>query len=84
MTADALTPPQCRAARALVKWSLDRLAHESHVSRNTISTFEQGKTKLIPATRGALRSALERGGVGFLDTTKQRGPGVYLREPDAV
>lgn len=81
MTADTPTPQQCRAARALVKWSIERLAHESGVSKNTISSFEQEKTELIRATRGALRIALERGGVGFLDAADGRGVGVYLQKP---
>jgi len=81
MTAAPLTPPQCRAARSLVRWSIDRLAMESGVSRNTISSFEQGKVTLIRATRAAIQTALESGGVGFLDGTTERGPGVYLRAP---
>lgn len=81
MTADTLTPLQCRMARAGLHWSIERLAHESGVSKGTIANFEQGHSKLIQSTRAALRQSLENAGMGFLPATAERGVGVYLREP---
>lgn len=38
-----LTAPACRAARALLGWSLDDLAQRVGISRDSISRFEGGR-----------------------------------------
>ena len=71
-----VTNEQCRAARALLGWTLDDLAQRSEVNRTTIYMFEGGKTTPRRATIKVLRAALEEAGVRFLDNGE--GPGVRL------
>jgi transcriptional regulator with XRE-family HTH domain len=73
-----LEPWLCRAARAALGWSRERLAEESGVSTPTIQRFERGEIGLYETVR-KLRTALERGGVEFIEMTKDRGPGLTLR-----
>jgi transcriptional regulator with XRE-family HTH domain len=71
-----MTPAQCRAARALVDITQDRLAELSGVSKRTIAHFEAGQRSPIPANLAALQKALEGTGVEF---TNGGEPGVKLR-----
>ena len=72
-----MTPEQCRAARALVGWSRDRLAEWARVSKATIATFEVGKHGPQERTLAALQRTLEKAGVEFI--AEDRGKGVLLR-----
>src|SRR5687767_9754150 len=74
-----LEPWLSRAARAALGWSRERLAEESGVSAPTIQRYERGEVGLYETVR-KLRAALERGGVEFLEATKDRGPGLTLRQ----
>lgn len=65
-------------ARAALDWNLEKLAHESGVSRNTISRFEAGQTA-NRSTVTALRATLESAGIIFIDANGE-GPGVRLRK----
>lgn len=61
-----ITGTQCRAARALVEYSRERLASFSGVDVETISNFEH---KLATPTKdelAALQSVLEEGGAVFI------------------
>ena len=62
-----MSPEQCRAARAWLDWKQDRLAAEAGVGLSTVKGYEGGKSKPIGATLAAMRAALERAGVAFLD-----------------
>jgi transcriptional regulator with XRE-family HTH domain len=57
---------QCRAARALLDWTLQDLARESGVAVDTIRRLEKGET-LHERTNWALREALQKAGITFLD-----------------
>ena len=63
-----LTPAQCRAARALLKWTQQDLADRSEVGSNTIKKFETELT-VAPhkSTLKILRQTFEAHGVGFTD-----------------
>lgn len=74
-----LEPWLCRSARAALGWSRTRLAKESGVSAPTIQRYERGDSGQLFDTVRKLRRALERGGVEFLEATKDRGPGLALR-----
>ena len=69
-----ITPAQCRAARALLDWSQQRLAEESKIGNATIRNFEGGKSTPQHATLDVLRRALEAAGVEFIND--DRGDGV--------
>jgi DNA-binding Xre family transcriptional regulator len=72
---------QIRAARALLRWSAQKLANESGVSWTTIQRIEA--TDGVPAARAkslvAIQEALEAGGISFIDEDDE-GPGVRLRK----
>jgi transcriptional regulator with XRE-family HTH domain len=78
-----ITGPQIRAGRALVGWTSDQLAKAAGVSYATVSRSEQAAG--VPGVRAtilaAMQSALEGGGVVFLDPGDVRdgGPGVRLK-----
>ena len=78
----SLTSAQIRAARALVRWRAQDLAHESSVGIATIRRAELAieETSMTAANDLAVRRALEAAGVEFIDENGG-GPGVRLRKP---
>jgi len=74
-----MTPSQCRAARALVAMSQDRLAEASGVAKRTIASFEKEDHQPYNRTIAALCAALEAAGVEFIQENGG-GPGVRLRK----
>ena len=78
-----LTGLQMRAARALLRWSHQRLAETSGIGIATIqrAESEDGVPGVHARTLNAIQSALETGGVVFLDPGKHEagGPGVRLK-----
>jgi transcriptional regulator with XRE-family HTH domain len=73
-----MTPPQIRAARGLLNWTVQELAEKVGVHRNIISNIEAGRYADDAETLAAIRRVLEGAGVEF---TNGRWPGVRLR-PD--
>ncbi len=73
-----MTPSQCRAARALVAMSQDRLAEASGVAKRTIASFEKDGRQPYERTISALRDALEAAGVQFI-AENGGGAGVRLK-----
>lgn len=59
------SPAQCRAARALLRWTQDRLAERAAVARKTVADFELGNRSLHRRTRLDITIALEAAGVEF-------------------
>ena len=76
-----LTSAQIRAARALIRWRAEDLARASSVGVATIRRAElvEGVTAMTAANDGAVRHALERAGVEFIDENGG-GAGVRLRK----
>lgn len=70
-----ISPAQCRAARALLNWTQDTLAVKTGVALKTVRAFETERTKPLGVTRAAIKQALEKAGVEFLN-----GDGVRLRK----
>ena len=62
----ALTPAQCKMARAGLGMSVRELADKAKVSTNTVSRLEAGED-LKPRTVEAIQRALEATGVEFLE-----------------
>lgn len=61
-----MLPAQCRAARALLDWSQERLAQAAERGTNTVRHFEAGRQVPADETLKALRKALEKAGVEFV------------------
>ena len=73
-----LTGSQIRAARALLGWTAQDLAHRSAVSLRTIRRAElaERRTSMTAANDLMLRRALEAAGVEFID---ENGGGAGVR-----
>lgn len=76
--ADVISAAQCRAARGLVDWTIDRLAEESGVLLADLSAFERGGN-VDPLTVASIARSLESAGAKFLPESRGRGPGVRLK-----
>jgi transcriptional regulator with XRE-family HTH domain len=61
---------QCRAGRALLKWSQTQLAEAAGVALTTVSDYEIDKRDPRPDSLTAIRRALEAAGVVFEDDGK--------------
>ena len=73
-----ITPAQCRAARALLKWTQKDLALESEVNEVTIRNFEIEKAMPMKGTILLLKVTLEDAGVEFIPANGG-GPGLRLK-----
>jgi transcriptional regulator with XRE-family HTH domain len=75
-----LIAAQCRAARALLNWSQDKLAEASKVATSTVGDFERERRTPCNHLLWDMRSALECAGVEFIAENGggPEGPGVRL------
>ncbi len=75
-----LTGLQIRAARALLRWSAEKLAEAADVAVTTVRRFElvDGVPSGNVRTIETIRRALEAEGIEFIGTLDD-GPGVRLR-----
>jgi transcriptional regulator with XRE-family HTH domain len=76
-----MTPAQCRAARALLDWSQQKLADAAGVGIVTVRQLEAGTTQPRNATVEAIQHTLEEAGVEFIDGNGG-GPGARVKAPD--
>lgn len=77
----SLTPAQIRGARGMLDWSVVQLATAAGVSMSTVKRMETGEPQpLSDEIRSAVRDALERAGVRFIDDEGD-GPGLRLEPP---
>ena len=78
-----ITAAQIRAARGALGWSAELLSERSGVSLRTILRFEAAEG--VPPSRSStlleVKNALEVGGIEFLSSSNDWGPGVRLRNP---
>jgi transcriptional regulator with XRE-family HTH domain len=74
-----LAPAQVRMARAALGVSVRELANRSGVAESTILRFETGRGGILAANLDKLQTAMEAGGVIFISTDANGGPGVRLR-----
>ncbi len=76
---DAITPAHCRAARALLDWTLKRLSVRSGIANGALRDFERDRPALSAAALGTLRTTFETAGVQFQNANADGGIGVRLR-----
>ena len=77
----AVSPSQCRAARALVDISQERLAELASVGVSTVRDFEAGRRQPRAGSLASMRTALADLGVTILDAgeaSRTGGEGVRL------
>jgi transcriptional regulator with XRE-family HTH domain len=77
-----ITGDQCRAARALVRWSQAQLARQARVHIQTIAEFERGAAIPYPETLQKLVAAFETSGLELI-SENGGGAGVRLKRPIA-
>jgi transcriptional regulator with XRE-family HTH domain len=70
-----ISAAQCRSARALLGWSVAKLASAASVSASAIDDFEAERRAPLPVVAGPIRRAFEPVGVAFLP-----GEDVRLRQ----
>ena len=61
-----ITEAQCRAARAILGWSVRELAKHAHVGSTTVVRFEGGKPANT-STLTLIKQAFEAAGVRFTE-----------------
>ena len=69
---------QCRAARALIKWSQTQLATQSGVALSTVADFENDKREPRNDNLTAMCNALQTAGIEFIPAKNGKGVGVRL------
>ena len=80
---DKMTPAQCRAARALLNVTQTQLARSAELGLSTVVDFELRRRRVSPEAIEAIRIALERIGIEFIDANGG-GEGVRLRAAQAT
>lgn len=80
MSHPPLAAAECRAARALLRRTISRLAEAAQVAETTISFFEQERRQPMRANALRICKVLADAGVVFLDDEGEAGgPGVRLK-----
>ena len=74
-----ISAAQSRGARALLNMTQPQLASASQLGLSTIVDFERARRSVSSDAIQAMRKALERAGVEFIDENGG-GPGVRLRK----
>ena len=77
---DPMTPAQCRAARGLLEITQSQLARAAGLGLSTVVDFEKERRFVSLGAVEAIRSALERAGIVFIDENGG-GEGLRLRKP---
>jgi transcriptional regulator with XRE-family HTH domain len=75
-------PLQIRAARALLGWNQNELAHAASIGIATLRRLEVSDTQLRGSAEviWKIQVALEKAGVEFIPEDDLKGPGVRLKE----
>jgi hypothetical protein len=78
MSMSVLNAAQCRAARAMVDWSVERLSAAAAVDHTTIRFFEGRLRRPEESVLRRIRNAFERVGIAFIPDG-DRGAGVRFK-----
>ena len=77
-----MTPDLCRAARALLDWTLVDLSTRANVSVTAINEYERRRRRTQSSTVRVLQLALEDAGIEFYENGE--GPGLRLKKPSEI
>ncbi len=77
---EQISPAQCRAGRALLEITQTQLAASAALGLSTVVDYEKERRQVSPESVEAIRRALVRAGVKFIDENGG-GAGVRLRKP---
>jgi transcriptional regulator with XRE-family HTH domain len=75
-----MTPAQCRVARGLLEITQSQLARAADLGLSTVVDFEKERRLVSLGAVEAIRAALERAGIEFIDENGG-GEGLRLRKP---
>jgi transcriptional regulator with XRE-family HTH domain len=75
----AMTPAQCRAARALLGITQSQLARAAKLGLSTVVDFEKERRLVSEEAVKAIQTALQRAGIEFMDENGV-GEGLLLRK----
>lgn len=85
MSDKLISPEQCRMARAGLGLTAGQVAERAQVSKVTLSDFEKHKRSTHPRTVAAIRAALEKAGVEFIeDNGGGAGARLQRKSSDAI
>jgi predicted transcriptional regulator len=73
---EIISPAQCRAGRALLEITQTQLAASAALGLSTVVDYEKERRQVSPESVEAIRRALVRAGVEFID---ENGGGVGVR-----
>jgi len=76
---DNISPDQCRGARAVLDMTQPQLASAAGLGLSTVVDFERSRRPVSTEAIQAMRKALERAGIEFIDENGG-GPGVRMRK----
>lgn len=62
-----MTVWQCKAARAALSWTQQRLAEKAGIHVETVKRFESDEPNTMLSNRNAMQRALQDGGVVFFE-----------------
>ena len=75
------TSLQLRAARAMLRWTIDEVASRAQMSRRTVIRAEEEDQPISVRSLRRLATVFEEAGVEFLGANSERGTGVRFRRP---
>lgn len=78
----AITPQACRAARALLSWSMRDLASNSGVSLGAVNRLEGGAAKARRGTAKRITDAFQTHGVRIIDEPTHTGAVMVFARKD--
>lgn len=72
-TADAISPAQIRAARALLDWTVVDAASRMGLGKNTLNRIETGRSVASERTLRDIVAVFEDAGIRFVSTGNAQG-----------
>jgi DNA-binding XRE family transcriptional regulator len=82
--ARAMTPEQCRSARAWLALKQSDLARQARVSLRTVAAFERGEITPLPNNLSALQAVFERAGLRLVFDRDGAAAGVVRHDAELV